>query len=67
MTTAIASVSGIFRSLEELDLPASHNVNSRVRECPQSAENVERGDEIIGHGRTNSERQDNFPKMRSAS
>ena len=52
----------LFDLLDELELPASHNVNSRVlRECPQILRKiVERGDEIIGHGRTNSERQDNL-------
>ena len=58
----------LFDLLDELDLPASHNVNSRVlRECPQILRKiVERGDEIIGHGRTNSERQDNLVRRRGA-
>ncbi|NLC22319.1 MAG: polysaccharide deacetylase family protein, partial [Halomonadaceae bacterium] len=46
--------------LEEYGLPASHNVNSAVlREYPQILQRIrERGDEIVAHGRTNSERQD---------
>ena len=39
---------------------ASHNVNSAVLEaCPQIVERLNRrGDEYVGHGRTNGERQD---------
>lgn len=50
----------LFDLLDEYDLPASHNVNSRLlAECPQILERIQkRGDEIIGHGRTNAERQD---------
>ncbi len=50
----------LFDLLEEMGLPASHNMNSLlVRECPQIAQRIlERGDEIIAHGRTNAERQD---------
>lgn len=46
--------------LDEYELPASHNVNSAVlEECPAIVERLnERGDEYIGHGRTNAERQD---------
>jgi allantoinase len=52
----------LFDLLDELDLPASHNVNSLVfDECPQIADRIrERGDEVIGHGRTNAERQDHL-------
>jgi allantoinase len=41
-------------------LPAAHNVNSVVLEqCPDIVERLNgRGDEYVGHGRTNSERQD---------
>jgi len=45
--------------LEELGAPASHNVNSTV--CDHHPEMIEavmaRGDEIVAHGRTNSEKQ----------
>lgn len=49
-----------FDLLDELKLPASHNVNSVALDaCPEIAERmVKRGDEFIGHGRSNSERQD---------
>jgi allantoinase len=50
----------VFDLLEEYGLPASHNVNSiLITECPQITARIkERGDEFIGHGRTNAERQD---------
>ena len=46
--------------LDEFALPGAHNVNSAVLEaCPEIGERLKaRGDEFIGHGRTNSERQD---------
>ena len=46
--------------LDELGLPASHNLNAAVLEnCPQIVDRIRvRGDEVIGHGVTNSERQD---------
>jgi allantoinase len=49
-----------FDMLDEYGLPASHNVNSTVLDyAPQIAERMRlRGDEFIGHGRTNAERQD---------
>lgn len=49
-----------FDVLDEYELPASHNVNSALLdECPEIAERLnQRGDEYIGHGRTNAERQD---------
>ena len=46
--------------LDEFALPGAHNVNSAVLEaCPDMVERlVGRGDELIGHGRSNAERQD---------
>lgn len=46
-------------TLDALDLPASVLVNSRLyRDCPGLIEAFRaRGDEIVGHGRTNAERQ----------
>jgi peptidoglycan/xylan/chitin deacetylase (PgdA/CDA1 family) len=46
--------------LDELSLPCSHNVNGAVLDaCPEIAPALlARGDELVGHGRTNSERQD---------
>ncbi|MBC7801628.1 MAG: polysaccharide deacetylase family protein, partial [Gemmatimonadaceae bacterium] len=46
--------------LDELALPAAHNCNAAVLDhCPEIAPALlARGDELIGHGRTNSERQD---------
>jgi allantoinase len=46
--------------LDEYDLAGSHNVNSAaIEECPDIVERLNaRGDEYIGHGRSNSERQD---------
>jgi allantoinase len=51
---------GIWRLLslfDELNLPAAHNVNSMLYEYhPDIFEGVrKRGDELVGHGRTNSE------------
>jgi allantoinase len=53
----------LFDLLDEYGLPASHNFNSLLFEhCPQIAERIMlRGDEFVGHGRTNSERQDVLP------
>ena len=50
----------LFDLLDEFDLPASHNFNSLLFEhCPQIADRIiARGDEFVGHGRTNAERQD---------
>jgi allantoinase len=50
----------LFDLLDELGLPASHNANSLVlREHPQTQDRIlQRGDEIVGHGRSNGERQD---------
>ncbi|MEW5421129.1 polysaccharide deacetylase family protein [Amorphus sp. 3PC139-8] len=52
----------LFDLMEDLGLPASHNFNSLLFDhCPQIAERIlERGDEFVGHGRTNAERQDVF-------
>jgi allantoinase len=46
--------------LDEFALPGAHNVNSAVLEhCPDIVERLNgRGDEYVGHGRTNAERQD---------
>jgi allantoinase len=46
--------------LDEFGLPGAHNVNSAALEqCPEIVERLNgRGDEYVGHGRTNSERQD---------
>jgi allantoinase len=46
--------------LDELDIPAAHNINAAVLDaCPEIAPALmARGDEFVGHGRTNSERQD---------
>ncbi len=50
----------LFDLLDELGLPASHNLNAAVLDnCPQIIDRIRtRGDEVIGHGLTNSERQD---------
>lgn len=50
----------LFDLLDELGFPASHNFNSLLFDhCPQIADRIlARGDEFIGHGRTNAERQD---------
>jgi len=49
----------IFDLAEELGLPLCHLINSTVSErYPQIVARIaQRGDEIVGHGRTNSERQ----------
>jgi peptidoglycan/xylan/chitin deacetylase (PgdA/CDA1 family) len=49
-----------FDLLDEFGLPGAHNVNSTVLEnCPAIVERMNaRGDEYVGHGRSNSERQD---------
>jgi len=53
---------GVWRMLDLLDefhMPAAHNVSSLLYDaCPQIMERVRaRGDEVIAHGRTQSERQ----------
>jgi allantoinase len=52
----------LFDLLDEHEFPASHNINSLLcDECPQIIERIRRrGDEFIGHGRTNAERQDAY-------
>jgi allantoinase len=49
----------LFDLLDELGMPASHNFNSLLFDnCPQIAERIlARGDEFVGHGRTNAENQ----------
>lgn len=49
----------LYELLEELKLPACHLVNTAVFDyCPEVLEPIlARGDEIVGHGRTNAERQ----------
>jgi peptidoglycan/xylan/chitin deacetylase (PgdA/CDA1 family) len=46
--------------LDEFGLPGAHNVNSAVLEaCPDIVDRIKgRGDEFVGHGRSNAERQD---------
>jgi allantoinase len=46
--------------LDEFGLPGAHNVNAAVLEsCPDITLRIRgRGDEFVGHGRTNAERQD---------
>ena len=46
--------------LDEFALPGAHNVNAAVLEyCPDIVDRIRgRGDEFVGHGRSNSERQD---------
>ncbi len=58
----------LFDLLDELGLPASHNVNTAVLDnCPDIVARIEeRGDEVVGHGRTNSERQDVLPEAEEA-
>jgi peptidoglycan/xylan/chitin deacetylase (PgdA/CDA1 family) len=48
----------IFDLLDELKLPAHHLINTAVYDyAPEIFEKIrERGDEVVGHGRTNSER-----------
>jgi peptidoglycan/xylan/chitin deacetylase (PgdA/CDA1 family) len=62
---------GAWRLLETLDrlgLPASALVNSSLyAHCPELvAAHRARGDEIVGHGRTNSERQGSLPESEEA-
>ncbi|MDE4175412.1 polysaccharide deacetylase family protein [Phaeobacter sp. PT47_59] len=49
----------LFDLLDEFGLKAAHNFNSLLfQQCPGIAERIlQRGDEFVGHGRTNSERQ----------
>ena len=52
----------IFDLFDELDLPACHLMNTSIYDyAPEIPERIrERGDEIIGHGRTNSEQQADY-------
>jgi len=47
-------------TLDELAIPSAHNINSAaLQACPEIGPALlARGDEFIGHGRSNSERQD---------
>jgi allantoinase len=58
----------VFDLAEQLDLPLCHLINSAVSEgYPQIVARIaQRGDEIIGHGRTNSERQADFDEAGEA-
>jgi allantoinase len=53
----------LFDLLDELGLPSASNFNALLFEtCPQIADRMMlRGDEFVGHGRTNAERQDVLP------
>jgi len=53
----------IFSLLDELGLPCAANFNALLfQTCPQIADRmIARGDEFVGHGRTNAERQDELP------
>lgn len=50
----------LFDLFDEFEVPASHNLNSLLLDaCPEIGARIKaRGDEAIGHGRTNAERQD---------
>ena len=50
----------LLEMLDEMGLPAAHNINTAVLDhCPEIGPALmARGDEFIGHGRTNAERQD---------
>jgi len=52
----------MFDLLDEYGFPASHNLNSLLlEECPHIIDRIKkRGDEAVGHGRTNAERQDAY-------
>jgi len=52
----------LFDLAEELDMPLAHNANSLLYEhAPQIMARIrQRGDEIVGHGRTNSENLQDF-------
>ena len=58
----------IFDLADELGLPLCHLINSSVYDrCPQIIERIKaRGDEIVGHGRTNSERQGDLDEASEA-
>jgi allantoinase len=50
----------MFDMLQELQLPAAHNVNSLIYQYRSDVTDAirARGDEVVAHGRTNSEHQD---------
>ena len=54
----------VFDLLDELDLPASHLMNTSIYDyAPQIPARIrERGDEFVGHGITNSEQQGDYPE-----
>jgi allantoinase len=58
----------LFDLLDEYGFSASHNFNSLLfEECPPIVDRIKkRGDEFIGHGRTNAERQDVYPEAEEA-
>jgi len=58
----------ILKLLDELNLPAVHLTNSEIyRHHPEITDAIRaRGDEVVGHGRTNSERQGILPEDEEA-
>lgn len=52
----------LLQVLDELGIPAAHNINAAALDtCPEIAPALmARGDEFVGHGRTNAERQDSL-------
>ena len=58
----------VFDLVEQLNLPICHLINSMVSErYPQIVARIaQRGDEIVGHGRTNSERQADLDEAEEA-
>ncbi len=58
----------IFDLLDELGLPACHLLNSTIcDDYPPIIDKIrERGDEVVSHGRTNSERQGEFIEKEEA-
>ena len=58
----------MFDMLDDLGLPAAHNVNSLIYDFrPDIADRIrQRGDEVVGHGRTNSEHQDGLWELDEA-
>ena len=55
----------IFDLLQDMGVSASHNINYEIfKYAPEIAQRIsERCDEMVGHGRTNSERQGNFSEQ----
>ncbi len=58
----------IFEMMERFGLPLTHLLNASVCErCPQIIEEIRRrGDEVVGHGITNSERQSDMDEATEA-